>query len=77
MIDSKMVTGDKRSLSPVNQPEMKKEKIDGLIRSAGIIQIPIRDEEEHMKKNTCKPCRKVFTRTLFIGTRHIIVKKGR
>ena len=56
-------TGDKRSLTPVNQPEMKKEKIDRSIRSAGIIRIPIGDEEEHAKKITCKPCRKVFTRT--------------
>ena len=36
-------TEDKRSLSSVNQPEMKKEKID---RSNRIPRIPIGDEEE-------------------------------
>ena len=60
-------TGDKRSLSPVNQPEMKKEKIDRLIGSAGIIQMSSGQDEAHVKKADskikCKPCGKFFTRT--------------
>ena len=55
-------TGDKRSLSPVNQPEMKKEKIEQLIRSAGIIQLSSGQDEAYVKKTDskikCKPCGK-------------------
>jgi len=69
-------TGDKRSSSSTNQPEMKKEKIDQLIRNCGLIQSSSGQEEAHVKKTdskiTCKPCGKFFTRTnaLYRHRRH-------